>query len=345
MRQHAPPGTAPQILTVAATLTALAGLSIVDNTTADAACWALIAAICGYAAYRVHNAAAGFLTPWRVYMLLDRHGDVIYIGSTNHAPRRFEEHLADIDMPWKRQVRYMANCRNCWGEKQARRIEERRIKALTIGVEKNVVKVLHNDLLTRPADNKSVRWWRLAWLRIYRIEAWLHPSVRWVSNPTVFHPIDLDPTPANDTQDTDPAPSPDAEPATDRVEASYECRPADRPDTDQRMSVPLLALSPVPMSPCPPPTTPYGGGPRDRGQRGQTQAAEGTTLAARIRAAHQRQRTATNPKTAAAAGPVLTAAQADAKRRWDEREKKRRQRAKQAGESYTKLPWPGDLPS
>jgi hypothetical protein len=41
----------------------------------------------------------------------------------------------------------------------------------------------------------------------------------------------------------------------------------------------------------------------------------------------------------------LTADQREAKRRWDETEKKRRQRATARGEAYTKQPWPGDLPS
>lgn len=345
MRQHTPPGVAPQITLTALTITALAGLSIVDNKAANTLCWALLATITAVAASHAHDHAAARFTPWKVYVLLDRHGDVIYIGSTNHCARRFTEHREDTSETWKRQVRYMVCVRCAWTEKQARRIEERRIKALTLGVDKNWVKVLHNDLHTRPADNSAVRFWRALWLRIYRAETWLHPAVRWIANPSVGRPIYVDHTPADDAPDDNTSTSPDAEPATDRVEASYERRPADTPDSDQRVVVPLLALPAVPLSPCPPPTTPYGGGPRDRGQRGHTQAAEGTTLAARIQAAHQRQTTATNPKAAPTTEPTLTAAQADAKRRWDEREKKRRQRATRAGQSYTKQPWPGDLPS
>lgn len=344
MRNHTLTTRTPQAILYITVLAALVVLPLSGNRGLHALCWAVIAAILAGVASNLHDRLSARFKPWKVYVLLDKYADVIYVGSTNHCARRFEEHLEDEGLPWKQQVCFMACARCCWTEKQARRIEERRIKALSLGVEKNKVKVLHNEIHARPADNIAARTWRLLWLHVYRLEGVIYPDIRWLGSTSVDRATPAWAPPAAEPDDDIPD-APESEPTFDRVEATYERRPADRPNTDQRVHVPLLALSPVPMSPCPPPTTPVGGDPGDRGQRGQTQAAEGTTLAARIRAAHQRQATATNPKTAPTTGPSLTAAQADAKRRWDEREKKRRQRAKQAGESYTKQPWPGDLPS
>lgn len=331
----------PQILLFAATIVALAALPF---TRFYALCWLLIAAVTATAASYLHDRLSARFKPWKVYALLDKHADVIYVDSTNHCARRFQEHLED-DVPWKQQVRFMACVRCCWTEKQARRIGERRIKALTVGVEKNRVKVLHNEVHARPADNVAARSWRSTWLLIYRIESWLQPSVRWIDNPQAWwlahqsHP-QADSEPDDRQPDPEPADDPDG-----WVEATYERRPADRPGTDYRAAVPLLALSPVPMSPCPPGPTPVGGD-HGTGDKGDTPRTSQGTLSERIRAAHQRHTEKTNPAAKKpTAEPGLTAEQRAAKRTWDEREKKRKQRAKASGHSYVKQPWPGEIPT
>lgn len=331
----------PQILLFAATVVALAALPF---TRFYALCWLLIAAVIATAASYLHDRLSARFKPWKVYALLDKHADIIYLGSTNHCARRLEEHLEDDGLPWKQQVRSMACVRCCWTEKQARRIEERRIKALTVGVEKNRVKVLHNEVHARPADNVAARSWRSTWLLIYRLESWLQPSVRWIDNPQAWWLTHQHPQ-----ADSEPdAHQPDPEPVDDPdgwVEATYERRPADRPDSGYRAAVPLLALSPVPMSPCPPGPTPVGGD-RGTGDKGDMPRTSQGTLSERIRAAHQRHTEKTNPAAKKpTAEPGLTAEQRAAKRTWDEREKKRKQRAKASGHSYVKQPWPGEIPT
>lgn len=337
LRTHTP----QIILAVAVT----AALIVLPLSRFYALCWALIAAILATAGSYLHDRLSARFKPWKVYALLDKHADVIYLGSTNLCARRLEEHLEDDGLPWKQQIRSMACVRCCWSEKQARRIEERRIKALTVGVDRNKVKVLHNEIHARPADNVGTRFWRSTWLLIYRVETWLQPSVRWIDNPQAWwlaHQPQPDPRTEPDDRQPDPGPADDPD---DWVEATYERRPADRPDTGYRAAVPLLALSPVPMSPCPPGPTPVGGD-HGTGDKGDIPRTSQGTLSDRIRAAHQRHTEKTNPTAKKPIPePGLTAEQADAKRRWDEREKKRRQRAKASGHSYTKQPWPGEIPT
>lgn len=335
---------APQIALAALTVFGLIALPLSGNRALDALCWLLIATLVAAVGSYFHDRLSGRFKPWKVYVLLDKHADVIYVGSTNHCARRFEEHLED-DVPWKQQVRFMACVRCCWTEKQARRIEERRIKALTAGVEKNRVKVLHNEVHARPADNVAARFWRSLWLAAYRIEAVLFPDIRWIDNPSVRRHTPINAPAAEAEPD---AHQPDPEPVDDLdgwVEATYERRPADCPDTDYRAAVPLLALSPVPMSPCPPGPTPVGGD-HGTGDKGDMHRTSQGTLSERIRAAHQRHTEKTSPTAKRpTAEPGLTAEQRAAKRTWDEREKKRKQRAKASGHSYTKQPWPGEIPT
>lgn len=293
-------------------------------------------------------------TSWVVYGLFNQAGDLIYVGMTNDVDRRVGEHCDDPE-PWKRQVHAVFVLRSCRSERQAKRIEERRIKALTLAVENNKAVVINNDLHTRPAETASQKLWRRTWMYAYQAEQFMHPAVRWVDNRTC---IPIVPPGATDDDwafvEPDPIDPDDAPPRVRRrptERATYQ-RASHSPTGSHHAPVPMLALSPVPMSPCPPQDTPVGGAPGtgDRGQQASGHGGQGTRLADRIReAAHSTdsraaRRTAKKTRKTDTA-PTLTADQREAKRRWDETEKKRRQRATARGEAYTKQPWPGDLPS
>lgn len=302
-----------------------------------------------------HEKLCGRWFGWTVYGLFDKQGDIIYIGSTNNLERRTIEHIEDTTEPWKRNIWGVYPLRRCFSEKQARRIEERRIKALTRAVEKNWAKVIHNDLHARPTDNTLIRAWRTCTAILYRAETWIVPSIRWIDN---LHAYPARPDTDDDTlYDNDPDPvDPDAgtPPRQYRhpTEATYQRPDRTRPHDGWTARVPLLELSPVTLSPCPHNSTPVGGAPvgEGTGDKGTTQVRGHGTLSDRIREASERHAAAVNPNRRRAArqattGGGLTAEQRAAKKTWDEREKKRKQRAKQAGEDYAKQPWPGDLPS
>lgn len=329
---------------------------------------ALALAAAGHRTF-AHLALAGFAIPavslvanewhfwrttWVVYGLFNRGGDLIYVGMTNDVDRRIGEHCDDPE-PWKRQIHAAYTLRCCRSERQAKRIEERRIKALTLAVENNKAVVVNNDLHTRPADTTGQKLWRRTWMYAYQVEQMMCPSLRWVDN---RHCIPVVPPGATEDDwafvEPDPIDPDDAPPRVRRrptERATYQ-RASHSPTGSHHAPVPMLALSPVPMSPCPPQDTPVGGAPGtgDRGQQASGHGGQGTRLADRIReAAHSTdsraaRRTAKKTRKTDTA-PTLTADQREAKRRWDETEKKRRQRATARGEAYTKQPWPGDLPS
>ena len=345
--------TIPQILTCIATA---AALTITwQRAPFTPAAWASFAPLL-LIGTQLHNIACSHITTWDVYGLYDKRGDIIYVGSTNSVERRAVEHVEDTTEQWKRHVACIQVVRCCQSEKQARRIEERRIKALTRAVEKNWVKVLHNDLHTRPADTSAVRAWRLMWALLYRAEQFLNPTIRWVGNPWphIINPPDTDDDTLYDTQPPPVDPDQDAPPRHRRhaAEATYERTQRNTPGPGPSSHRPLLELVPGPLSPCPRHTTPVGGAPMGEGtgDTGNQHVRGQGTLADRIREASARHADTVTRKRSKKpdrepAGPKLTAEESDAKRRWDEREKKRRQRAKQAGQEYRKQPWPGDLPA
>lgn len=319
----------------------------------------ILGAITVHLAHVAHDFLCAALTTWTVYGLFNKNGDLIYVGSTNNTDRRVIEHIEDDSEPWKRQVVSCVVLRSCATEKQARRVEERRIKAMVVAVEKNKVVVIHNDLHTRPADTTRARAWRWTWMHAYRAESWLIPQIRWIANDDTVPIRPADEPDDPDFWDREPEPvDPDEAPPRvrrqPRTEATYLRTAATHPGGSmwEPSFVPLLALPPVPLSPCPPRTTPVGGAPEGQGTGDSRSGGGGggTRLADRIRqtvsqpSVKKAARQDRQAQKAAPAGPTLTAEQQDAKRRWDEREKKRKQRATKAGEEYAKQPWPGDLP-
>lgn len=143
-----------------------------------------IVGVTGWAsASRVSSWAAGRYGRggWCVYLLRDGRGVPLYLGSTGDFARRFDQHKADPE-PWRRTISrdHSTVVRYCWTERAARRIELRRIRALTLpqSFDPYLVPRLENEIGTGPLGTAR-RIWLRPWLWAYRVESWAVAARRW----------------------------------------------------------------------------------------------------------------------------------------------------------------------
>ncbi len=334
-------------LTVAASTT--------DNTPAHALAWALIAATCAAAISAAHDLiCTRFATPFVVYGLFDTRDNLIYIGSSEDLAARLRRHLADRDIePWKHKIASVAVLRNCHTEKQAQRIERRRIRSIWVAQHADFTVRIENDTWFSPAANPVARFYRWAWMRAYLTEQNLRPAKRWLRNAAtlpVAHPEPIDAEPADEldpiNDDPEPAPAAARTPRPGLLIATYE-RPASRQAPTGQTDATAATATPDRTrhaSRVTPHTPPVGGcGPdsvtRDNPGQGQR---DSVSLADLIGAAHERHVRKVNPKAKAgrkAAGPAPAqdspstdpgpdGESADERRKRLARERQQRRRAK-----------------
>src|SRR5688572_10056401 len=74
--------------------------------------------------------AASHLTGHVCYQLHDDDHRVIYVGETNDVPRRMLEHTDGTEHDWYADIYGYTIARHCWTDRQAKRIERRRITVL-----------------------------------------------------------------------------------------------------------------------------------------------------------------------------------------------------------------------
>lgn len=148
-----------------------------------------------YAAWMLdQNFAVRFCRPFHVvYLLLNRAGEPLYIGSTDDLERRYDEHTADRHQaadPWRRAIAGVTVLRFCRSETQARRVERRMIRAYTAFSVRGdwTCPRLNNDHWADPPPAYAKPWRRL-WSTVYRVLGRLHPELCWDRpNPTPPRP-------------------------------------------------------------------------------------------------------------------------------------------------------------
>lgn len=140
---------------VISVLVGLVGLSMVDEVVSK---------------YVLHS-------PALVYFLRSEDGILLYCGSTNDLWRRMNEHTSDTTEAWRDDIATVSVVRHCHSLKQARRCEERRIRALTTAAKKSICPPLNNDVwaVSERKSPGNPLWWRL-----YRAQ-----SVVWYD--CIFH--------------------------------------------------------------------------------------------------------------------------------------------------------------
>ena len=192
--------------------------------------WLTLLPFAGYVAGWADNAANFQWAPtrWTVYYLFDRDGFLVYVGSTNDAQRRCLEHTNPAAHDHKPAVHAVTIARYCRSERQTRRIEQRRIRALTVASTRSWPVQLLNDTFTLRAAVGGVIAWRTAWMGAYWCESWLHPERRWHRPNTSTTVIPRRET-GDETDDWGPPTGPDVDPrptSDDTVTEATYARPA-----------------------------------------------------------------------------------------------------------------------
>lgn len=171
---------------------------------------------------------------WCVYQLVDDDGLCLYVGSTNDVGRRVLEHTAGTGDPWRARIAGYNVARWCRSERQARRLEQRRIRVINLAADHARCPALHNEIYRSAHRRLLHRATTALWTPAY-----LLMSV--ASCAACFHTFAADyrvvpQRPGADTDDwMDDRPDPEPMTATYRRSGSEQARHA----------VTLLALPPV----------------------------------------------------------------------------------------------------
>ncbi len=125
-----------------------------------------------------------------VYLLRDRDGAALYVGSTEDIADRMAWHVAPSQAtlePWRERIDAVSVMRWCRTRRQAYRVEKRMIGALTVATGNGWCPELQNDQWAAPARG-PVRLWLLGWSWVYLCvsclwedRVWHRPSLSgWV---------------------------------------------------------------------------------------------------------------------------------------------------------------------
>ena len=190
---------------------------------------------------------------WCVYQLVDQDGLCLYVGSTNDVERRVLEHTSGHGDPWRARIAGYNVARWCRSERQARRLEARRIRVINLAADHARCPALHNEVY-RTAHRRLVhRATTALWSPAY-----LLMSVS--SCAACFHTFAADYRVVPQRPDADTDDWMDDHPGPEPMTASYR-RPAPEPS---RHAVTLLALPPVRDTSRPAPSPRSGDAPPER---------------------------------------------------------------------------------
>lgn len=174
---------------------------------------------------------------WMVYYLRDVGAELLYIGSTNDLPRRLNEHTDDRSEAWKRTIRHYTIARVCRSEKQARRIEERRIRAVTVAARHAWCPPLRNKTWSTTAPKGLGILAARLWSWAYIVESAVYNEARFHTLPRKVWTVPLRPEadepPGEDWAETETI-SDDPIVDSPTHEATYM-----RPERPERMAIAL----------------------------------------------------------------------------------------------------------
>lgn len=190
---------------------------------------------------------------WCVYQLVDQDGLCLYVGSTNDIGRRVLEHTAGTGDPWRARIAGYNVARWCRSERQARRLEQRRIRVINLAADHARCPALHNEVY-RAAHRRLVhRATTALWSPFYLLMSITSCAACYHTFAADYRVIPQRPDPDTDDWMDDPDPDPP-------MAASYQRRRPPPP----RHAVTFPALPPVRDTSQPAPSPLRGDAPPER---------------------------------------------------------------------------------
>lgn len=156
-----------------------------------------------------------------VYYLFNSDRRLIYVGESNDVQRRALEHTNRGSADHKPAAKYVQVARYCRSNRQAQRIEARRIRALTFAHRHAFTGPLLNETWAAPTRNPVRRAAVAVWMVAYWCESWLHPDRRWGARNLTAVPIPEDREP-DDSDRWDPPEGPYDAPSDDTADTVTE---------------------------------------------------------------------------------------------------------------------------
>lgn len=148
---------------------------------------------------------------WVVYMLRTNTGQVLYVGETNDVYGRALRHPTETQDAWRRDIRTSKVVRYCRNDKQAKRCEARRIRALVKASEKAFGPPLNNDVWAKPSSDHTRNAAAFVWSKLYRVQSIIWADCCWHRPLPPLNPdAVIDPTQTTGRWDLDD-PEPDSD--------------------------------------------------------------------------------------------------------------------------------------
>lgn len=240
--------------------------------------------------------AARHLSPHVVYQLHDDDHRVLYVGETNDVIRRMLEHTDGTEHDWYADIYGYTIARHCWSDRQAKRIERRRITVLNNCAEHAWCDRLRNEIYDDNHRRTGAILTVWTWKPLYLATSMVFDSCTFHTPCGLTRPIPQRPEPDDDL-DVDEWAEADGPAVHEPHTATYE-----RHQRTSHAPVTPLALPPVSChsepvtSPRDTTRPPTGDGHYPSGVTDSRDSRQEATIGAQVRDAHQRrQGTLTDP--------------------------------------------------